>query len=298
MDVLDYLRILRRRWRLIAVLCLVGVVLGGASVRVGGGDDQTFYRATHTLATNGSGVNLDQAAALAVTGAVPDRVAARVEGSPAELAAQVRVVARREVSFIEVTALGTDPARTVALADAFADELSLYMTEFRNQSASTELEAAESRLVDVETELAQQQAALAATADPLEQVALTAQVEALQAEVAQLSSQISRLQATAEGATVLQTVSGAQAVPINGPEFRALFQSDSTSGSAEADPRCRRERRRPSSGCSPASCWVACSACWWAWWSPSCSSGSTPACAPSPRSRRPSAGPSSPRSPR
>ena len=234
MDVLDYLRILRRRWRLIAALCLLGAVLGGATMRLADGD-QTLYRATHTLAANGSGVNLDQAAALAVTGAVPDRVAARVGGTSAGLAAQIRVVARREVSFIEVTALGSDPVRTTALADAFAEELALYMTEFRNQSATTELAAAEDRLVQVQTELAQEQAALAAALDPVQQAAIGARIEALQAETAQIEAQIDRLRATTEGATVLQTVSSAEPVPINGPEFRALFETASSAGTSEAD---------------------------------------------------------------
>jgi len=82
LEPLEYLRILRRRKWFVALAVLVGVVAGWVSAPGHSTKAPPSYRATHTLilnlAINVRQYNIDQAAVLVTSGAVPQAVAAKL----------------------------------------------------------------------------------------------------------------------------------------------------------------------------------------------------------------------------
>lgn len=223
MDLIAYVRILRRRWLVIAALVAVGLVLGAVSW-VLQRDADSFYRATHTLVSTGANVNLERAAAVAVVGEVPERVATRVPNSTAAgLAAQVKVVPRVDVGFLEITAVGNDPNQTVLVADAFAEELAAYMSRLDQAGTEAQITALQARSDGLSTEVAELEGALVATTDPAARAELVSRLESRRAEAATLTAQLESLRDAALATAGLQTFATAEAVPISGPQFRALF---------------------------------------------------------------------------
>jgi capsular polysaccharide biosynthesis protein len=138
MDVVAYLRILRRHWRIIALAAVVGAVIGAGSTiftssTASGGGGGTFYKATHTLYLDTSAYydsdyrplysNLDQISALSTTGDVPKLVANELGGDAQELATHIYTTTNSTLSTIDVTAADRSPQVAVQLADTFAKAL-------------------------------------------------------------------------------------------------------------------------------------------------------------------------------
>ena len=229
MDLIAYARILRRRWWLLAAMVALGLLVAGYSW-VRQKDDGSFYRATHTLVAAGADVNLDRAAAVATAGQVPERASTRLAGTtPGELAAQVRVAARRDVGFVEVTAFGTDPERTVEVADVVADELSAYVSQLEDAGRAGQIDTYERRIAELQSQIATLQLELDQTVDPVARAELEARLASQRTESQELQSQLDRLQDESLDTAVLETFTPAEAVPISGPQLRALFQTSGTS---------------------------------------------------------------------
>jgi capsular exopolysaccharide synthesis family protein len=113
----------------VAVALLIGVVAGWVSAPGHSSKAPPKYSATHTLLLDPNiGVktyNLDQAAVLVTSGAVPQAVAAKLGPGtdPVELASKVSARANSNLGTIYITAVDTDPNFAVALADDFAQGL-------------------------------------------------------------------------------------------------------------------------------------------------------------------------------
>ncbi|MCC5952486.1 MAG: hypothetical protein JJU45_10380 [Acidimicrobiia bacterium] len=231
MDFVATLRIVRRRWAIVATITLLGLFAALTSWILRG-DDPSLYQATHTLAVPpGGSVNLAQAAAFLRTAEVPERVAANLDGQPVELAAQIRSRVRDDVGFLEVTALGVDPERTVVLANTFADELTGYMDEILSQQQRSELTRLEAEISDLEAILANIVATEPAT--DLDALVQVQQREQVVSQLAALESERDRTVNQLERTSTLVSVDPAEAIPISGPEFRQLFASED--GPAPAD---------------------------------------------------------------
>lgn len=129
MEPLEYLRILRRRKFFVAVALLVGVVAGWVSAPGHTTNKAPVYRATHTLILNLNipvkTYNIQQAAVLVTSGAVPQAVAAKIGPGtdPVLLAEKVKATAKPDLGTIDITATDEDPNFAVALADNFAQGL-------------------------------------------------------------------------------------------------------------------------------------------------------------------------------
>lgn len=231
MDPLAHARTLRRRWRLPVLGLLVGLLLGAGSTLLDS-EEAPFYRATHTLAATSSTVNLNQAAALATTGPVPDRVGEALGQSGAGLAGQVSARVQSDAGLLEVTAVGVDAERTRVLADTFAEELSAYLTDFDATARDQEVEALERQATPIRDQIATLEAQLPFVADPAEVAAMELDLAAARAELLRIEREVERLRSDTGPASVLQSVSPAEAVAISGPEFRERFRS---AGSEVAD---------------------------------------------------------------
>ncbi len=224
MEIVNNLRILRRRWRLVAVLVVVGVALGAASAFIGGDTqtDTSLYKATISLTSNGNkSVNLSQLAALTTESEVSKRAAAKLGGSPAALSSQITAKAQPELDLLKITAIGADPTRAVQIANTFGEEVSAYQVDLQARTRDAQI-----------ADLQRQKEALrplydAALRGPQEDPAnkdrYNAQYQDVLNQSKQLDSQIARIQGQAGPAAVLTVISTAEAVPVSGKAVAQLF---------------------------------------------------------------------------
>lgn len=151
MDLLDYLRVLRRRWWIPVVCVAIGVVLVFRSTPAEPPPLVTTYRAAHTMLISSDPVSggtaalpigVNQFALFATTGEVPRRVAAAVdwEGPPAALAAQIQVVVDQAVGTVQFITTQSDPERAVQIADTFAAEFVGFLAEQQDRIRQARLD--------------------------------------------------------------------------------------------------------------------------------------------------------------
>lgn len=143
MNFLHYIRTLRRRWKLIAILVLVGATVGwgvGLLQKPVVVSSDTVYIARHTLSADPTKTNLEQLAILTSTGEVPNRVASRIGGSPAQLSTEVRGRALPQAGLLQIVAVSSDPQRATQLADTFAEELMQYELQLPDARKQDELD--------------------------------------------------------------------------------------------------------------------------------------------------------------
>lgn len=233
MDPLDYLKVLHRRWRIIAGTLLIALAaawfttpapVDRPSVPIG-----TSYTATHTLLRapdDPHPVNLELTRLFATTGEIPRRAAEKLGLPPDQgpiLAGRVRVAVDPEVGSLAVTVSGPDGARAAEIANTFAAEIveNLRATLQRDRDADR---ADARRLVE---SLGQQVSRLQAEINksPGEAPLLQAQRDGY---LTNYSAAFSRLQAlTQQGAarSPLRTLEEATPVPV---QTAAVFTAPSS----------------------------------------------------------------------
>ena len=145
MNPVEYLRILRRRWPVIAAI--VGAALAAAwltTTVVPVGPPIRFYEATTVILNTGElnvpGIaNLNTVAALTTVGEVPRRVAEKINylGDPVALGARVRAIVESDTGILRITARSSKVQEAKILADTFATELLVFL-ELRKGETSAE----------------------------------------------------------------------------------------------------------------------------------------------------------------
>lgn len=141
MEIVAYLRMLRRHWKLIVVATIIGGALGGASTLLSRTDNtrpSTFYKATHTLFLDTSSIgdqvtpiytNLDQIAVLVTTGDVPRQVAAELGGDPSDWTQRIFTVTNGTTNTLDITCAEPVADDAVKCADTFAEQLMASLEE-------------------------------------------------------------------------------------------------------------------------------------------------------------------------
>ncbi|HET9443866.1 MAG TPA: hypothetical protein VFO65_11120, partial [Acidimicrobiales bacterium] len=179
MEPIEFLKVLRRRWTIVAGTTVLAIVLalvtapGGSSGSTGdpgsGGDGPapTGYEATHTLVPyadpfgltnyNRNQQNLEVMALYVKRGEVPKRAAAALgfEGDPAMLARQVISKVELQANSISISTIGPDPQAVVELTNTFATELLSYLTEQQGEQYQRALDDALARADALRAELQQ-----------------------------------------------------------------------------------------------------------------------------------------------
>jgi Mrp family chromosome partitioning ATPase len=207
LEPVDYFRVIRRRWRVVVGLFVVGLAVAFVTTphspkpgRVTTTQVhsyvatatlvqlQTFAGTTFTAGTPASSVvPLSTAAFLLTVGQVPRLAAQQLHyaGNPVVLATEIQGKVNPLVGTLEVTAAGSDPTATANLANAFADQLVSYLNTLATSERQQAIAAATATINSIQTQLRQIDAQLPAGAaqpnDP--------RVESLQAEHAALVSQ-------------------------------------------------------------------------------------------------------------
>lgn len=161
MNLLDYWRVLRRRWKLIALCVLVAGAAAFVTTPSEPANDNVTYSASHQLIRDTT--EEAQPVALATvslyirTGEVPGRAAERLdfEGEPALLAARILVEPDEQVGTLTITAKGNSRAQAAERANVFAEEtLALLGEQARAEiTEATEQVAAEVARLQAEIDL-------------------------------------------------------------------------------------------------------------------------------------------------
>src|SRR5919106_1158320 len=136
---IDYLRVLRHRWKGVAAAVLLALIAAWVTTSVapiGLGSSAPLYRATTVLINTGSLDalflnNFQTAAALTTVGEVPRRVAAKLDTSesPVSLAGKIEAAVDAETAVLRISATSPEQKQAETMADTFATELIGYLAD-------------------------------------------------------------------------------------------------------------------------------------------------------------------------
>ncbi|HEX6148420.1 polysaccharide biosynthesis tyrosine autokinase [Nocardioides sp.] len=194
----DHLAILRRQWRLMAVLLVLGALVGfGLSYRA-----ETLYAAetrlllepTTTEQTSGQRMDPTEVSTLAqLVGSVEiaDRVIDELEldTEPSELLNAVDVSAVEQTRVVVISALWPDAEEVAAITDSFATQYIDYQVDANAAVVSQTVANLIEERSFIETELDDAEQELAGASDD-ERADLEAQVESLRIRAAELTTEI------------------------------------------------------------------------------------------------------------
>ena len=172
MEPIDYLRIFRRRWGTILLVCLLGGAFAFFTTPSRPVHRTLTYQATTTLilspnAPSGT-PSLAQAALFVTSGDIPKLVATQLnyKGSAASLASEVSAKADSTVNDLSITATVTDPVAATKVADTFAAAL---MVSFNGQAEAAyqqQVADVQKRIDQLNGQIGAMDAHIAATTPP------------------------------------------------------------------------------------------------------------------------------------
>jgi len=231
----EYLRILRRRWPVIAAIvaaALAAAFLTTTVVPVG--PAVRSYSATTVILNTGTlnvpGIaNLDTVAALTTVGDVPVRVAEKInyQGDPVVLGSRIQAIAETETGILRITATSKEAEEAKTLADAFADELLLFLVDRKTDTIATQTEFLNNRIEDLETEIGALEGRIADpnTPEPLVRLA-TARRDARIRILGVVSEQLAGLVSAVSDPGTLQIIQKGSPRPV----FQGGFQPPRSRG--------------------------------------------------------------------
>ncbi len=239
-----YLELFRRQWYVVLVPLVLGAALGwftapappskatkSAPVTV---PKSTYYEATHVLlredamaSGNSSGnstpVNLPQAAYLVNTGEVPIRVAQQLGLSADDVESRLLGMPRDQVSAIEVSAVGTDAAQVVAMADAAAKSLLDVLKAQAEQAAAARRDSIIAQLDDLNGQLDQLNAQIAF--NPPDKTQLEAQQRSISNQYSLVFQQFTDLANQPPATAGLVSLENAKAKSISDSDYRERLRT-------------------------------------------------------------------------
>jgi capsular polysaccharide biosynthesis protein len=224
MEAESLLNAVRRRWWVVVLLTVLGALAGALPSSEDSVDAVVVrnFDAAHTLLLSSSSatqniysdpITFNQLQLFATTGEVPRRVADRLgfTGPPAELALEVVVEVDQLTGAIRFSTTQTDAARAVLIADAFAEELTSYLSERQDSLRESRLAAARTRLDELQTQVEDANAQLAFDAeDPI----LRAELDALSRQYSVAFEALNALEAET-GQLQLTTLERAEAIEVS-----------------------------------------------------------------------------------
>jgi len=233
MELVNYWRIVRRRWRLVAVFVVLGISIGAGSSLVAGGSVKgpgpTYYLAKHTLSSSAGTANLARDAALCTEGDVPKRVASKLNLSdPSALAGKITCEPHPETSLLYIAAADSDPKQAVLLADSFAEQLVSYLREVGEKLKQTQIETIDKNITNSKDDYARVAADNATTTDPTQKKLDEQRLTELAKKINDLSDQRNTVLAQPAATETLTTLSTAEAVPISQNAFALLLNGDTS----------------------------------------------------------------------
>lgn len=215
---------LRRHWRVVLLLTLLGVAVGAIPNPSTTADSplaSTKWTAAHTLLVSSTTpgqsilsdpVTFNQLLLFATVGEVPARVARAIGygGQPAALAAQVEVKLDPQTGAMRISTTQESAERAVQIADEFANQFTSYLAERQDRLREDRVAATLARLDELEAEIEPLRRRV--VFDPTDVVA-QAQLDALSRQYSVAFEQNSQLQQD-RGQLQLTTLETAQAIAL------------------------------------------------------------------------------------
>lgn len=233
------LRTIRRRWRPVAVLAVIGAVLGAASAAViedaaPGAVPVVRYDACHTLLVDealpeGTSLwdvrNLSQLGERTTQGRIPENVAAATGRDRVAVSNHVRVVVRNDIRSLSICAVGKTPGEAEELADTYAAALVAVLESDAAEFHADSLVAARHRIVDAEGCVAAAQEDRSTVTETEDVMAETTgadqQVTLCQLQLIEARTHEINLNADGVPVVPLETLESADAVEISERSFEA-----------------------------------------------------------------------------
>lgn len=159
MEPFEYLRLLRRRWRVVVACLIVAIAAAWVTTPDEPSPGSISYEASATIvrdAQSGAPTQALGTVGLFVrSGEVPRRVAERVgfEGNPVLLARAVETEADEAIGTLIVTATENSRAGAADLANAFVEETLSYLAEESQASQAVALQAVQEEIAQLEAEI-------------------------------------------------------------------------------------------------------------------------------------------------
>jgi capsular exopolysaccharide synthesis family protein len=172
MNPADYLKVLRRRWRDLALAVALALGAGFVISSLGAiSPPHPSYSSTSYLVTTSTGLltpnvpNLQALAELATIGDVPERVAEELPGrqDPYQLASMIRTRANVQTGIMSITAISPQRAQVRPVATAFAGAVVSYLREQQARAASREAGSLLDRMEQLEGEIDNLEARIASS---------------------------------------------------------------------------------------------------------------------------------------
>jgi hypothetical protein len=252
-DIVAYLRMLRRHWKLVAALTVVGGILGAATslaTSSGSADTRRYFKASHTLFLDTSGLdtqarpiytNLDQIAVLATTGDVPRRVAAKLGGDVGTWTAKIYTVSNGATNTLDITCAEPSADDAVTCADTFAEELIASLEERETSRFNAQRDETFRRLDTLQTQINTLDTQIAGRPANLD--ILQAQRNSLVNQYRLTYEKLQQLAEQGGPASIVSTLESADAEPR--PNTTTGSRWDDWARTAPVPTRCRASTPRP-----------------------------------------------------
>ena len=163
MDWVDYLRVLRHRWKVVAITLLIALAAAWVTTSVGPtptGDTGSLFRATTVLLNAGTvealGVtNLETVGQLVTVGQVPKDVAEalRTSETPQSLANKVTTETDVRTGVVRISAIAPTKERAELLSKTFADQLIAYLVLRKSNSFGFQNQVLKDELAKLERDI-------------------------------------------------------------------------------------------------------------------------------------------------
>jgi capsular exopolysaccharide synthesis family protein len=155
---IEYLRLFRRRWRVLAACVLVAAVAAWVTTPAKPSNEAIRYEADHTIIRDqatGAATGLATVSLYMKTGVVPRRVAERLdyEGNPLQLARQIEVTTDERVGTLEVTASAGSRQGASDLANAFAEETLSFLADTAQDEQQARIERLNERVATLQADI-------------------------------------------------------------------------------------------------------------------------------------------------
>ena len=217
MERVDYLGGLRRRWLIIVIATVLGMIGAWLTRSVGPAAAERFEAGSPVLgSTDPTVTNLATLSVLTTLGDVPRRVAESLgyDGDPSNLADHITASPDQGTGILWIVATGASPQQTERLANAFAEQLVASVERERLASATAEAARVQEEMDGLEKEIAKLENRLAG-ANGTEASLLTAELNAAMEKFGVLSQQDSPADAAAADSPSLRILERASAGPVS-----------------------------------------------------------------------------------
>ena len=233
MDLLSYLRVLRRRWVVVLAVIVAGGTVGALSglLKAGAEEGGRYFKANHLLALDtNNGINqqplysnLDQIALQVTSGDVPKRVGTKLgqDGQDGQaLARRVIVTTDSATTTLEITAVGRDAAESEQIANAFATQLIASINSKAQRQFTTERDDVLARLDKIEADINTFDADIAKAGITNPDI-IKARRDSLANQYRLTYEQFQQLADRGRLVSGLSTLESARAIPIGTTEYQA-----------------------------------------------------------------------------